>query len=56
MEKPDYRHRRPLRVCGERPSNRRAADKSDEIAAPHVSGPLINPTYHNRSRDVWALT
>jgi hypothetical protein len=35
MEDPDYRHRR-LRARHERPRNRRAAEKRDELAPSHV--------------------
>jgi hypothetical protein len=35
MEKPDHRHRL-LRARRERPRSRRAAQKRDELAAPHV--------------------
>src|SRR5262245_4827589 len=35
VEKPDHRHRRLLRACGESPRNRRAAEQRDELAPPH---------------------
>jgi hypothetical protein len=35
-KEPDHRHRRLLRARRERPRDRRAADKRDELAALHV--------------------
>ena len=35
-DKPDHRQRRLLRARRERPSRRRAAEKRDELASPHV--------------------
>src|SRR6516164_6121582 len=52
-EEPDHWHRRLLRARRERPSSRQAAEKRDELAAPHHSitssartstdGGIINP-------------
>src|SRR5262245_48606463 len=41
VEKPDHRHRRLLRARRERPRRRRAAEKRDELAAPHLGGHSI---------------
>jgi hypothetical protein len=39
VEEPDYRHRRLLRPCRNRPSRRRAAEQRDELATSHVGRP-----------------
>jgi hypothetical protein len=36
IEKPNHRHSRLLRARRQRPSGRRAAEKRDELAPPHV--------------------
>src|SRR5262249_36856940 len=36
VEKPNYRHRRLLPVCDQRPRHRRAAEKRDELAPSQV--------------------
>ncbi len=38
-DKPDHRQRRLLRVCGERPRRRRAAEKGDELPSSHGINP-----------------
>jgi hypothetical protein len=36
MEDPDHRHRWLLRARSERPGNRRAAEKANELTSPHI--------------------
>src|SRR5215472_8685312 len=41
MQKTDHRHRRLLRACRDRPRGCRAAEKRDELAAPHAGHGLF---------------